>query len=183
MRYEPSDYDWTAVKPLLPNKPRGAQRVNDRRVLNSIRRVSRSGAPWRDLPALSSFKLRLARFHDGAPALAIILAIHAGEADLFDRIHIASVGILQHLGNGDLGRLNRQRRVARDGTGDIQRRAPQLGVGHHAIDETSVTTSPYGPVGAYSGYDLGRTRTGPAKVRPYKKGFIGRARSRCLFAE
>ena len=34
MRYELSDYEWTAIK--LPNKPRGVQRVNDRRVLNGI---------------------------------------------------------------------------------------------------------------------------------------------------
>jgi len=32
------------------NKPRGVPRVNDRRVLNGIFWVLRSGAPWRDLP-------------------------------------------------------------------------------------------------------------------------------------
>jgi len=37
-------------KPMLPNKPRGIPRVNDRRVLNGIFWVLRSGAPWRDLP-------------------------------------------------------------------------------------------------------------------------------------
>ena len=31
-------------------QPRGAPRVNDRRVLNGIFRVLRSGAPWPDLP-------------------------------------------------------------------------------------------------------------------------------------
>jgi transposase len=35
---------------MLPNKPRGVARVNDRRVLNGIFWVLRSGAPWRDLP-------------------------------------------------------------------------------------------------------------------------------------
>jgi transposase len=49
-RYELSDYEWTAIKPMLPNKPRGVRRVNDRRVLNGIFWVLRSGAPWRDLP-------------------------------------------------------------------------------------------------------------------------------------
>ena len=24
MRYEITDYEWTAIKPMLPNKPRGA---------------------------------------------------------------------------------------------------------------------------------------------------------------
>jgi transposase len=50
MRYELSDYEWTAIKPMLPNKPRCVRRVNDRRVLNGIFWVLRSGAPWRDLP-------------------------------------------------------------------------------------------------------------------------------------
>jgi transposase len=34
MRYELSEYEWTAINPMLPNKPRGVRRVNDRRVLN-----------------------------------------------------------------------------------------------------------------------------------------------------
>jgi len=50
MRYELTDGEWTAIKPMLPNKPRGVPRVNDRRVLNGILWVLRSGAPWRDLP-------------------------------------------------------------------------------------------------------------------------------------
>ena len=36
MRYELSDYEWTAIKPTLPNKPPGVRRANDRRVLNGI---------------------------------------------------------------------------------------------------------------------------------------------------
>jgi len=50
MRYELTDHEWSAIKPMLPNKPRGVPRVNDRRVLNGIFWVLRSGAPWRDLP-------------------------------------------------------------------------------------------------------------------------------------
>ena len=45
MRYELADYEWTAMKPTLPNKPRGVPRVNDRRVLNGIFWVLRSGDP------------------------------------------------------------------------------------------------------------------------------------------
>jgi hypothetical protein len=29
-------FEWTAIKPMLPNKMRGIRRVNDRRVLNGI---------------------------------------------------------------------------------------------------------------------------------------------------
>jgi transposase len=50
MRYELSDYEWAAIEPMLPNKPRGVRRVNDRRVLNGIFWILRSGASWRDLP-------------------------------------------------------------------------------------------------------------------------------------
>jgi transposase len=50
MRYELTDDEWAAIRPMLPNKPRGVPRVNDRRVLNGIFWVLRSGAPWRDLP-------------------------------------------------------------------------------------------------------------------------------------
>ena len=50
MRYELTDFEYAAIKPFLPNKPRGVPRVNDRRVLNGIFWVLRSGAPWRDLP-------------------------------------------------------------------------------------------------------------------------------------
>jgi transposase len=30
MRYELTDIEWTAIKPMLPNKSRGVPRVNDR---------------------------------------------------------------------------------------------------------------------------------------------------------
>lgn len=35
-RYELTDGEWSVVEPLLPNKPRGVPRVDDRRVLNGI---------------------------------------------------------------------------------------------------------------------------------------------------
>src|SRR5260221_96 len=38
------------LKPMLPNEPRGVRRVNDRRLLNGVFWVLRSGAPWRDHP-------------------------------------------------------------------------------------------------------------------------------------
>ena len=36
MRYELADLEWVAIKPFLPNMPRGAPRVNDRCGLNGI---------------------------------------------------------------------------------------------------------------------------------------------------
>jgi len=49
-RYDLTDFEWSVIQPLLPNKPRGVPRADDRRVLNGIFWVLRSGAPWRDLP-------------------------------------------------------------------------------------------------------------------------------------
>lgn len=45
-RYDLTDSEWRVIEPLLPNKPRGVPRVDDRRVLNGIFWVLRSGAPW-----------------------------------------------------------------------------------------------------------------------------------------
>ena len=49
-RYDLTDFEWSVIEPLLPNKPRGVPRVDDRRVLSGIFWILRSGAPWRDLP-------------------------------------------------------------------------------------------------------------------------------------
>jgi transposase len=50
-RYDLTDFEWEAIQPHLPNKPRGVPRVDDRRVLNGIFWCLRSGAPWADMPA------------------------------------------------------------------------------------------------------------------------------------
>ena len=49
-RFDITDFEWGVIAPLLPDKPRGVPRVDDRRVLNGIFFVLRSGMPWRDLP-------------------------------------------------------------------------------------------------------------------------------------
>ena len=49
-RFELTDAEWSIIAPLLPNKPRGVPRRDDRRVLNGIFYILRTGSPWRDLP-------------------------------------------------------------------------------------------------------------------------------------
>ncbi|MFX4222669.1 MAG: IS5 family transposase [Thalassobaculum sp.] len=49
-RYELSDFEWSIIEPLLPNKPRGVPRADDRRVLNGIYWRLRTGSPWADIP-------------------------------------------------------------------------------------------------------------------------------------
>jgi hypothetical protein len=47
MRYKLTDHGWAAIRPMLPSKPRGAPRVNDRRVLNGIFVVLHRLPTWR----------------------------------------------------------------------------------------------------------------------------------------
>lgn len=49
-RYELTDFEWSIIEPLLPNKPRGVPRVDDRRVLNGIYWRLRTGSPWSEIP-------------------------------------------------------------------------------------------------------------------------------------
>jgi transposase len=42
------------LQPLLPNKPRGVPRVDDRRVISGIIHVIRGGLMWQDAPPVSS---------------------------------------------------------------------------------------------------------------------------------
>ena len=49
-RFELTDDEWLVIEPLLPNKPRGVPRVDDRRVINGILWRFRTGSPWADVP-------------------------------------------------------------------------------------------------------------------------------------
>ena len=49
-RFDLTDEEWAIISPLLPKQERGPERRDDRRVLNGIFYILRSGAPWRDLP-------------------------------------------------------------------------------------------------------------------------------------
>ena len=49
-RFDLSDEEWMIISGLLPKQGRGPQRKDDRRILNGIFYILRTGAPWRDLP-------------------------------------------------------------------------------------------------------------------------------------
>ena len=49
-RYDLSEVEWRIVEPLLPLAGKGAARVDDRRVVNGIFYVLRTGSPWRNQP-------------------------------------------------------------------------------------------------------------------------------------
>ncbi len=60
-RYDLTDFEWSAIETLLPNKPRGVPRVDDRRALNGRRR----GAACRI--AMRRIEKRLNRVLGAAP--------------------------------------------------------------------------------------------------------------------
>jgi len=49
-RYDLSEEEWRVVDPLLPAVGKGKPRQDDRRIVNGIFYVLRTGSPWRDLP-------------------------------------------------------------------------------------------------------------------------------------
>lgn len=49
-RLDLTDFEWELIEPPLPNKLRGVPRLDDRRVVNGIFWVRRTGSSWRDLP-------------------------------------------------------------------------------------------------------------------------------------
>ena len=49
MRFDLSDDEWALLEPLMP-KSRMSTRADDRKIMNAIFYVLRTGMPWRDLP-------------------------------------------------------------------------------------------------------------------------------------
>jgi transposase len=100
MRYELSDVEWDVIKPMLPNKPRGVPRVDDRRVLNGIFWVLRSGAPWRDLPETygphTTCYNRFVRWRRASVCGRIIDALAAAHDAAVQMIDTSIVRVHQH---------------------------------------------------------------------------------------
>ena len=100
MRYELTEYEWTAIKLMLPNKPRGVRRVNDRRVLNDMFWVLRSGAPWRDLPEnygpYTTCYNRFVRWRQAGIWDQIMDALAAGHDAAVQMIDTSVVRVHQH---------------------------------------------------------------------------------------
>jgi transposase len=46
------DRQWVRLQPMLPNKPRGIPRVDDRRVISGIVHVLQSGCRWKDAASI-----------------------------------------------------------------------------------------------------------------------------------
>jgi len=76
-----SEAQFSRLEPLLPNKPRGVPRVDDRRVISGIVHVIRGGLMWRDAPAVY-----------GPPKTLYNRFIRWSRLGVFDRIFAALAG-------------------------------------------------------------------------------------------
>src|ERR1700745_3997895 len=77
MRFDLSDDEWALLEPLMP-KSRKSARADDRKIMNAIFYVLRTGMPWRDLPeryglcALVASRLRRRDQRTHMPPLVLI---------------------------------------------------------------------------------------------------------------
>jgi transposase len=106
-RYELSDFEWSIIAPLLPNKPRGVPRVDDRKVLNGIYWRLRSGSPWADIPerygpATTCYN-RFVRWRKLGVWDRIFAAISAAYDGDLQMIDSSSIRVHQHAANGKKG--------------------------------------------------------------------------------
>jgi transposase len=116
-RYELSDFEWSIIEPLLPNKPRGMPRSDDRKVLNGIYWRRRSGSPWAEIPerygpATTSYNrfVRWAKIGVWDRIFEAISKAYDGDLQMIDS---SSIRVHQHGANGKKG--------------DVKKRRPPLG--------------------------------------------------------
>jgi transposase len=106
-RFDLSDAEWAIIAPLLPNKSRGVPRVDDRRVLNGIFWILRTGSPWRDLPErYGPYTTVYNRFNRWAKAgvwVRIFEALAARSPDSLQFIDSSIVRAHQHAAGGKKG--------------------------------------------------------------------------------
>jgi transposase len=106
-RFDLSDAEWAIIAPLLPNKPRGVPRKDDRRVLNGIFHTLRTGSPWRDLPErygpYTSVYNRYNRWAKKGVWLQVFEALQQRSPDSLHLIDSSIVRAHQHAGGGKKG--------------------------------------------------------------------------------
>ena len=103
-RYELTDFEWSIIEPLLPNKPRGVQRADDRKVLNGIYWRLRTGSPWADIPERygpsTTCYNRFVRWRRLGVWDHIFDAVSAAYDGDLQSIDSSSVRVHQHAANG-----------------------------------------------------------------------------------
>ena len=160
MRYELSDYEWTAIKPMLPNKPRGVRRVNDRRVLNGIFWVLRSGAPWRDLPEVYGPRTtcynRFVRWRRAGVWDQIMDALAAGHDAAVQMIDTSVVRVHQHgacIADNNQQDMGRSRGGLTSKIGEILSSSVSQNPAHGALQQLNASSFVYASEAGYRGSD------------------------------
>lgn len=106
-RYDLSEAEWRLIEPLLPNKSRGVVRVDDRRVLNGVFYVLRTGSPWRDLPErygpYTTVYNRYNRWAKAGVWLTIFEALAARSPQSMQMIDSSIIRAHQHAAGGKKG--------------------------------------------------------------------------------
>jgi transposase len=106
-RFDLSDKEWSLIAPLLPDKPRGVPRADDRQVLNGIFYILRTGSPWRDLPErYGPYTTAYNRYNRWAKAgvwLRIFEALKARSPQSLQLIDSSIIRAHQHAAGGKKG--------------------------------------------------------------------------------
>jgi transposase len=109
-RFDLTDEEWALIAPLLPGadgKKKGRPRGEDRRVLNGIFFVLRSGLPWRDLPErygpYTTVYNRFNRWAKRGVWLRVFEALSAGSPQSMQMIDSSIVRAHQHAAGGKKG--------------------------------------------------------------------------------
>ncbi|MBS0244558.1 MAG: IS5 family transposase [Proteobacteria bacterium] len=104
-RYDLTDAEWKIIEPLLPQKSRGVERVDDRRVLNGIFWRLRSGSPWAEIPERygpsTTCYNRFVRWQKAGIWAQLLNAISEAYDGRVQMIDSTTVRVHQHAANGD----------------------------------------------------------------------------------
>lgn len=103
-RFDMSDFEWSVIRLLLPNKVRGVARVDDRRVINGILWRFRTGAPWADIPERygphTTCYNRFVRWRKAGVWDRILQAVSTAYDGNIQMIDSSSIRVHQHGANG-----------------------------------------------------------------------------------
>lgn len=115
-RYELTDFEWSIIAPLLPNKPRGVKRADDRKVLNGIYWRLRTGSPWADIPERygpsTTCYNRFVRWAKTGVWDRIFRAVSAAYDGKVQMVDSSSIRVHQHAANGKGSGKNRRNKKA-----------------------------------------------------------------------
>jgi len=109
-RFDLTDAEWALIAPLRPGsegKKNGRPRLDDRRVLNGIFFILRTGSPWRDLPErygpYTTVYNRFNRWAKKGVWLSIFEALSARSPQSLQLIDSSIVRAHQHAAGGKKG--------------------------------------------------------------------------------